>query len=112
MTVEIKKGHECATNAEVQDYKDGTYKISYFAKETGKCDVSVKVNREHVDGSPYGVQMISRQYRPVLSFGQEGSAVGMLSFPRGLAVNERNEILRIPVAKATGCRYSVVMGLT
>ena len=94
VTVEIRnqQGHDCATKAQVQDNKDGTYKISYFAKETGKCDVSVKVNGEHVDGSPYDVQMKSRQYRPVLSFGQLGSAAGMLSFPRGLAVNERDEI--------------------
>ena len=37
--------------------------------------------------------MKSRQYRPVLSFGQQGSAAEMLSYPRGLAVNERNEIV-------------------
>ena len=93
VTVEIKnqQGHDCATKAQVQDNKDGTYKIRYFAKETGKCNISVTVNGEHVDGSPYGVQMKSRQYRPVLSFGREGS--GMLRFPRGLAVNERDEIL-------------------
>ena len=33
-----------------------------------------------------------RQYRPVLSLGQPGSALGMLSEPWGVAVNERDEI--------------------
>ena len=94
VTVEIRnqQGHDCATKARVQDNKDGTYKISYFAKETAKCDVSVKVNTENVRGSPFEVQVKLRQYRAVLSFGKEGSAAGMLNKPWGVAVNERNEI--------------------
>ena len=94
VTVEIKNphGHDCATKARVQDNKDGSYKISYFAKETGKCDVSVKVNEEHIRGSPYDVQVKSRQYRPVLSFGEYGRSAGQLMFPWGVVVNERNEI--------------------
>ncbi|XP_078360716.1 E3 ubiquitin-protein ligase TRIM71-like [Oculina patagonica] len=94
VTVDIRnhQGHECATKAQVQDNRDGTYKISYFAKETGKCDVSVKVNDEHIRGSPYDIQVKPRQYRPVSSFGKRGSSAGMLAFPWELAVNERNEI--------------------
>ena len=54
VTVEIKthQGQDCATKARVQDNKDGSYKISYFAKETGKHDLSVKVNEDHVYPSP------------------------------------------------------------
>ena len=94
VTVEIKnqQGHDCATEVRVQDNKDGSYKISYFAKETGKCEVSVKLNEEHVRDSPFTVQVKPRQFRPVLSFGQQGSSAGMLSKPWGVAVNERNEI--------------------
>ena len=93
-TVEItnRQGHDCATKAQVQDNKDGTYKISYFAKETGTCQASVKVNGEHVRGSPFEVQVKPRQFRPVLSFGREGSSAGMFCSPWGVAVNERNEI--------------------
>ena len=89
VTVEIKnqQGHDCATEVRVQDNKDGSYKISYFAKETGKCDASVKVNEEHVRKSPFAVRVKPRQFRPVLSFG-----LGMLNNPLGVAVNERNEI--------------------
>ena len=95
VTVEItnRQGHDCATKAQVQDNKDGTYKISYFAKETGTCQASVKVNGEHVRGSPFEpVQVKPRQFRPVFSFGQKGSSAGMLSKPWGVAVNEKDEI--------------------
>ena len=93
VTMEIRncQGHDCAKKTRIQDNKDGTYKINYFAKETGKCEASVKVNGHHVSGSPFAVQVeTSRQFRPVLSFGQQGA--GMLSKPWGVAVNERNEI--------------------
>ena len=95
VTVEIRnlQGHDCATKAQVQDNKDGTYKISYFAKETGTCKASVKVNGEHVRGSPFEVQVKPRQFRPVLSFGQKGSSAGMFHMPWGVAVNKRNEIV-------------------
>jgi len=94
VTVQIRhsQGQGCATKAQVQDNKDGSYKITYFAKETGKCVVSVKVNEDHVHGSPFAVQIKPRQFKPVLSFGRQGSAVGMFSQAWGVAVNERNEI--------------------
>ena len=94
VTVEItnRQGHDCATQAQVQDNKDGTYKISYFATETGTCQASVMVNGEHVRGSPFKVQVKPRNFRPVLSFGQQGSSAGMFSNPWGIAVNEKNEI--------------------
>ena len=92
MQIRNRQGHDCAAIPQVQDNKNGTYNISYFAKETGKCDASVKVNGEHVHGSPFTVEVKPRQFRPVLSFGQPGSAAGMLNGPWGVAVNESNEI--------------------
>ena len=94
VTVEIRNddGRECATEAQVQDNKDGSYNISYFAKEAGTCHTSVMVNGEHVSGSPFTVQVKPRKYKPVLSFGGEGSSAGMFNAPWGVAVNERNEI--------------------
>ena len=92
VAVEIRNGddRECATVAQVQDNKDGSYNISYFAKEAGTCQTSVMVNGEHVSGSPFTVQVKPRQYKPVLSFG--GSSAGMFNRLWGVAVNERNEI--------------------
>ena len=94
VTVEIRnrQGRDCATIEQVQDNKDGTYKISYYAKETGTCQTSVKVNGEHVHGSPFEVQVQTRQYKPVVSFGHFGSVIGRLNRPWGVAINERNEI--------------------
>ena len=94
VAVEVRNraGLECTTETRVQDNKDGTYKISYFAKETGKCEASLKINEEHVRGSPFNIQVKTRQFRPLLSFGQQGLDVGMLNMPCGVAVNDRNEI--------------------
>ena len=72
---------------QVHDNKDGTYKIKYSAKETGRCSASVKVNGEHIRGSPFEVQVKPRQFRPVLSFGEQ-----ILKLPWGVAVNEQDEI--------------------
>ena len=92
--VEIRNenGRECATEAQVQDNKDGSYNISFFPKEAGTCQTSVMVNGEHVSGSPFTVQVKPRQYKLVLSFGEEGSSAGMFDKPWSVAVNEHNEI--------------------
>ena len=88
------QGHDCVTGVQVQDNKDGSYNISYFAKEAGTCQTSVMINGEHVSGSPFTVQVKPRQYKPVLSFGRKGSSwsSGKFDCPWGVAVNERNEI--------------------
>ncbi|XP_020608982.1 E3 ubiquitin-protein ligase TRIM71-like [Orbicella faveolata] len=94
LTVKMRnrQGQDCATKARVKDNQDGSYRISYFAKETGRYHLSVKINEEHVHGSPFALQVKPRQFRPVSSFGQRGSGAGMLFCPWGVAVNERNEI--------------------
>ena len=94
VTVEIKnqRGHDFATEVRFKDEKDGSYKVRYFLKDTGKCQVSVKVNEEHIRGSPFPVKPKPRQFRHVLSFGERGSSVGILHHPYGVAVNERDEI--------------------
>ena len=94
VTVEIRnhQSHYCATKERVQDNKDGSYKVSYLTKETGQFELSVKINEKYVRGHPFAVEVKPRQFKPVLSFGQRGSAAGMLRKPWGVAVNERNEI--------------------
>ena len=94
VTVEIRneRGRECATEVRINDNKDGLYQISYSPRDPGRYNVTVKVNGEHVFGSPFTVQVKPFQFRPVLSFGKEGSSVGMFKGPWGLAVNARDEI--------------------
>ena len=87
LAIKNRQGDNCAAEVQVQDNKGGTYKIKYFAKETGTCSASVKVNGEHIRGSPFEVQVKPRQFRPVLSFGEQ-----ILKLPWGVAVNEQDEI--------------------
>ena len=87
LEIRNRQGDNCAAEVQVQDNKDGNYKIKYFAKETGTCTASVKVNGEHIRGSPFEVQVKPRQFRPVLSFGEQ-----ILKNPWGVAVNEQDEI--------------------
>ena len=97
------------SEVQIEDRKDGTYSISYFVSEAGKLDVSVKVNGDHVRGSPFGVQVKEREYKPVLSFGQQGSSAGKFGEPFGVAVNNRDEIAvteiensRVQVSRSDG----------
>ena len=87
LEIRNRQGDNCAADVQVQDNKDGTFKIKYFAKKTGTCSASVKVNGEHIRGSPFEVQVKPRQFRPVLSFGEQ-----ILEGPWGIAVNEQDEI--------------------
>ena len=94
LEIRNRQGDNCAAEVQVQDNKDGTYQIKYFAKETGTCSASVKVNGEHIRGSPFEVQVKPRQFRPVLSFGEQ-----ILQRPWGVAVNEQDEIAVSDVGK-------------
>jgi len=94
VTVEIwnEQGRECATEVRINDNEDGSYKVSYSPKEQGRYKVTVKVNGGHVLGSPFTIKGQLFQVRPVLSFGKEGSSVGMFHSPWGVGVNARDEI--------------------
>lgn len=52
----------------------------------------VKVNGEHVYGSPFTTEVKLREFKPVLSFGGEGSSPGQFKHPWGVAVNKADEI--------------------
>ena len=94
VTLEIRdeQGREYATEVRINDHKDGLYQIGYSPRDPGRYKVTVKVNGDHVRGSPFSVQVKPFQFRPVLSFGKEGSSVGMFKYPWGVAVNARDEI--------------------
>ncbi|KAL9951022.1 hypothetical protein ACROYT_G043614 [Oculina patagonica] len=69
MQISNRQGHDCATKARVQDNKDGTYKISYFAKKTGKCHASVKSNPDSSDPC-YGLDNRVRLMECLTSLGE------------------------------------------
>ncbi|XP_068713785.1 E3 ubiquitin-protein ligase TRIM71-like [Montipora foliosa] len=86
------RGQECITTFLVNDNKDGTYKISYCPTFEGKFNLSVKVNEQHIRGSPFSVFIKPFNVKPVLSFRKQGWNDGMFSYPSGVAVNSRDEI--------------------
>ena len=94
VTVEIidEQGRDCATELQIIDNKDGLYKISYSPKNGGRCKVAIKVNGEHVHGSQFIVCVKPFQFRPVFSFGEQGSSVGKFNKLWGVAVNANDEI--------------------
>ena len=94
VTVDMRDvhGRECVTKVQIDDNKDGIYNISYSPKVQGSCKLSIKVNGEHVRDSPFTVLVKPYHVKPVLSFGKNGSNVGMLKYPLGVAVSNRDEI--------------------
>ena len=94
VTAEIRdeQGRECTSEIQINDCKDELYKVRYCPRDPGKCQVTVKVNGEHVRDSPFAVQVTPFQFKPVLSFGKKGSSEGMFSFPWGVAVNAKDKI--------------------
>ena len=92
MEISNEQRRECAAEAQINDNKDGLYQISYSPRDQGRYKVTIKVNGEHVGGSPCTVQVKSFQFRPVLSFGKKGSSVRMFDSSWGVAVNARDEI--------------------
>ena len=94
VTVDLRdeQGQGCLITFLVNDNKDGTYKISYCPTFEGKFNLSVKVNGQHIRGSPFSVFINFFNVKPVLSCGKQGSNDGMFICPRGLAINSRDEI--------------------
>ena len=95
VTVEFKdeQEQESVTEVRIDDNKDGIYKISYFPRVQGTIKLLVKVNGEHIHGSPFAVIVKPFQVKPVLSFGKQGSGEGMFIYPRGVAVSDGDEIV-------------------
>lgn len=62
ITVDITndQGQDCAEEVRIQDNKDGTYEISYLVWEVDEYSVVVKLNGEHVPGSPFALDVKSQ----------------------------------------------------
>ena len=93
--VEFKdeQGQECLTEVKVEDMKDGTYNVSFYPRVQGTFKLYVKVNEEHIRGSPFTMSVKPFHVKPVLCFGEEGNDDGMFRYSRGVAVTEKDEIV-------------------
>ena len=94
VTVEMRDEHGrgCVTKVQIDDNKDVIYNITYSPRVQGSCKLSIKVNGKHVRDSPFTVLVKPFHVKPVLSFGKQGSDVGMFQYPAGVAVSNRDEI--------------------
>ena len=95
VTIEFKdeQGQECVTEVKVEDMKDGTYNVSFYPRVQGTFKLYVKVNEEHIRGSPFTMSVKPFHVKPVLCFGEEGSGDGMFKYSRGVAVTDKDEIV-------------------
>ncbi|XP_078678978.1 tripartite motif-containing protein 2-like [Branchiostoma floridae x Branchiostoma belcheri] len=74
---------------QVQMKSEGLWEISYTPEVTGNHVLEVKVNSQHVAGSPFDVDV---KGNPVLTIGQKGSEVGELNGPIDVAVDKDGNI--------------------
>ena len=95
VTVKIKdeRERECVARVRIVDNKDGSYKITYYPVVQETFKLLVKVNEEHIRGSPFTTSVEPFHVKPVLSFGKAGWGDGMFQFPRGLAVTDKDEVV-------------------
>ena len=95
VTLEFKdeQGQECVMELRIDDNKDGIYNIRYFPSVQGTIKLLVKVNAEHIHGSPFAVIVKPFQVKPVLCIGKEGLGAGTFQYPKQVAVNDRDEIV-------------------
>ena len=93
VTIEVKQGQECVTEVKVEDMKDSTYNVSFYPRVQGTFKLYVKVNEEHIRGSPFTTSVKPFHVKPVLCFGEKGSGERMFKAPLGVAVTDNDEIL-------------------
>ena len=81
------------TEVKVEDIKDGTYNVSFYPRVQGTFKLYVKVNEEHICGSPFTMSVKPFHVKPALCFGEKGSGDGMFKNPLGVAVTDKDEIV-------------------
>ena len=68
-----RKGNACIKHTVIfvipppkdnEDNKDGNFKVSYVAKETGQFELTVEANEEFVPENPFAVEVKPMQFRP------------------------------------------------
>ena len=93
VTVEIRdeKEQECVTKVKVEDMKDSTYHASFHPRIEGTFKLHVKVNEEHIRGSPFTISV--KPFEVCFLIGKKGKDNGMFKYPRGVAVTDKDEIV-------------------
>ena len=74
---------------EVKKTQDGQYEISYHAPSRGRHQLHIKVEGDHIKGSPFPVIV----KLPVRELGTPVKTIDGFNKPLGVAINQRGEIL-------------------
>ena len=85
---------------EVKKTQDGQYEISYHAPSRGRRQLHIKVEGDHIKGSPFPIIV----KLPVRELGTPVKTINDLNNPWGVAINQRGEIL---VTECSGNRVSI-----
>ena len=76
---------------------NGQYEISYQAASRGRCQLHIKVEGEHIKGSPFPVTVIKKLGTPI-------KTISGVKRPWGVVVNQKGNII---VAESGGYRVSI-----
>ena len=85
---------------EVKKTQDGQYEISYHAPNRGRHQLHIKVEDDHIKGSPFPVIV----KLPVRELGTPVKTIDRVNNPSGVAINQQGEIL---VTEHSGNRVSI-----
>ena len=77
------------TSCSVEERGQGQYKISYQPTVKGKHQLHIKVQGQHIKGSPFRVAVKS----PVERLGTPIRTIGGVNHPWGVAINQKGEVV-------------------
>ncbi|XP_066272095.1 tripartite motif-containing protein 2-like [Branchiostoma lanceolatum] len=91
ITASMKDPSRANVPTKLEMRSGGVWEISYLPKVTGDHELEVKVNSQHVSGSPFGVNVQNRD-TPVFTIGREGNEVGELKYPEDVVVDRDGNV--------------------
>lgn len=92
VTVHATSNNGDVIEAKVKDTESGLYEASYVPKMEGLYSLSVKVGDQHIQESPFEVNIKPPVMLPCKSFGSVSGANGLYTQPHGLAISSTGDI--------------------
>ena len=84
VSVQLKSFTGDVTTGEVSDNNDGSYMASFVAEQAGEANLSVSINGEQTQGSPYSI-VVGRNYQAIDKPSNIVNSNGSMGTPRGIA---------------------------
>ena len=96
----VSTANDKKTKCSINATKAGQFKVTYQPTSRGRHQLHIKVEGEHIKGSPFSVTVKI----PVQKLGTPVRVISGLKYPWGVAVNQRGEII---VAESSGNCISI-----